>query len=157
MSDNVKEINGKTYAESDDVKRVAEAVIAKRSLNLQNARVRYVEVGPKISKGVAAVCKKASPFAEFFGDCDYTISVSQDLWKLLTEEVKEILVYHELLHIKTKMTRTGDIKYCVRDHNVKDFKNIIDQHGIDWCNTMYDQMLKTLDEKEKLNFDDMKW
>ncbi len=157
MSDNVKEIAGKTYAESEDVKRVAEVVIAKNSLNLQNARIRYVEVGPKISKGVAAVCKKASPYAEFFGDCDFTISVSQDVWKLLTEEVREILILHELQHVNSKITKSGVIKFSVRDHNVKDFKNIIDKHGIDWCTTMYEAMLKTLDEKEKLNFDDMKW
>jgi hypothetical protein len=58
-----KDIAGKTYTESEEVKRIAEAVIAKRNLNLMGARVRYMECSPKIAKTTCAKCSKVGTYA----------------------------------------------------------------------------------------------
>ena len=46
----------------------------------------------------------------------------------MTEKQMEILIYHELLHIKID----EDGNHSVRPHDLEDFRVIIDEYGVDW-------------------------
>ena len=126
-------IKNKTYRLSPDVESYAERVIENKCLHIAPARVKYVATSPNISKNVAARCTRASNFVTFFGECDYVIEVSGDLWDALPGNLREILLYHELLHIScVQNEKTGDWKFNLRDHDIQEFSEIITEYGIDW-------------------------
>ncbi len=155
-----KEIAGKEYVESEDVRDVALGVIKDKVVDLSGITVKYMEVHPKISTLCLARVVKAGPLVKFFGDCDVVLQVSGDYWAALSSTAKEILVYHELLHIGKEMTpKTGKMKLHIVDHNVKDFKCIIDEYGLDWVEEVYDGILNTFDEdkRDKIKPEKIKW
>ena len=98
MSDKLN-VGKKTYEVSSDVETVAKKVVTSKVMELEPAVIKYVKVYPNITKKVAGRCILAHPMIKLFGDCDYVIQVSGDLWDELDEDRKEILMYHELLHV----------------------------------------------------------
>lgn len=62
------------------------------------------------------------------GDCTITIYEENNVG--MTEEQLRILMFHELLHIEV----SEDYKsFKIRQHNVQDFREIIDRFGMDWA------------------------
>ena len=153
-----KEVAGKEYVESEDVKAVADKIIKDKAVDVSGVSIRYIEVHPKISTYVAAKCIKAGPLVKYFGDCDIVVQVSGDYWAALSDRAREILVYHELKHIN-KDNSKAKMKLTINDHNVKDFRCIIDEYGIDWVDEVYDGILNTFDEeqREKVKTEKIKW
>jgi hypothetical protein len=72
-------------------------------------------------------------------------------------DVQELIMWHELLHIEPTMNKKGDIKFQIRDHNVKDFRCIIEAKGIDWVEDIYKGVTSTLGENENVNLESIKW
>lgn len=132
MSDKV-DVGKKTYEVSDELEQLANKVIQLKNMDLSPARIKYVKVYPSISKKIAGRCMSAPPLIKLFGDCDYVIQMSGKLWDQLDDQRKEILMYHELLHVKPiQNQKTGEWKFGVREHDIQDFYVIIKQYGIDW-------------------------
>lgn len=133
-----KQIKNKTYMKSDEVKNVAQSVINKYSnhLVLGNAKIEYIAVYPNVSKTTVARCIRSNNELKYFSDADYIIEVSGDLWDQLTDIVKEILIYHELLHIYVTTNKSGETVYKLADHDVKDFSIIVKTFGVDWFNEL---------------------
>lgn len=128
-----KQIKNKRYEMSESMETVAKHVLETTQLRIYPARVKYVLVYPNINKTTAATCTIASNLVNFFGDTDYIISASGELWDALTPDLREILMYHELLHIMpVQNEKTGEYKFSLRDHDVMEFREIITEHGIDW-------------------------
>jgi len=131
-------INKKTYSHCDDAKQIASNLLNKNklleSLNIDIPKIEYLIVYPNISKFIAGKCIKAGRELKFFSGNDYLIEVSGDLWDSLTDDVKELLILHELMHVHVSYNKKGEVKYTIRDHNVKDFYSIIKEHGVDWLN-----------------------
>lgn len=117
---------------ADDVREIGQKVITQENLKFMNARIGYVKVWPHVSKTVLARCIKTNKELRFFSSHDYIVEVSADVWSKLTEELKYILVYHELLHIDITSGKSGEEKYNLRDHTVKDFHSIIRKYGMNW-------------------------
>ena len=136
MSDKV-DVGKKTYEVSPTVETLSKKVIADKNMELEPAVIKYVKVYPYISKKVAGRCILSYPMIKLFGECDYIIQVSGQLWDELDEERKEILMYHELLHVKpVHNEKNGEWRFTLRDHDIQDFYVIIKQHGIDWFNEL---------------------
>lgn len=130
-------IKNKRYEMSADVGLVAMQVINATMVSIAPARVKYIKVYPNIAKDKAATCTLASNLVNFFGECDYIISVSGELWDALNDKLKFILVYHELLHVMpVQNEKTGDWKFLLRDHDIQEFREIINAYGIDWLNDL---------------------
>ncbi len=129
----VAQIKNKRYELSAEAETLAEQVLAEKELDIRPAIVKYVLVYPMINKTTAASCMVSSNMVKFFGESDYIISLSGDLWDALPEDTKKILLFHELLHIRpVQHPKTGEWKFSIRDHDIMEFKEIIRTYGIDW-------------------------
>ncbi len=131
----------KEFIEDEELVEIANEVIEEFKLdNLNGVKIKYVLVSPNISKTVAGKCIKPNAELKYFGNFDYLIEFSNDLWEGLNEDVKKVLMYHELLHILVVTDEEGNTKYKIVDHNVKDFYCIIEKFGIDWLNKIRSTM-----------------
>lgn len=131
-----KIIGNKEYQIDDTMQKLASDLNTKHSLELHGIKIGYMKVYPHISKTVAGRCTKTSAKTKFFSDFDYIIEMSGELWDSLDDATKEILMYHELLHILVEYDKNGDPKFKLRDHDVKDFQSIISKYGIDWLTNL---------------------
>ena len=135
MSD-VLEFKKKRYEISTELEDLANEVMIDKHMDLDNVRIKYVLVYPGISKKVAGRCTLANPMMKLFGDCDYVIQMSGDLWDQLDEDHQKILMWHELLHVHPVQNKSGEYDFRIRDHDIKDFNVIIKQHGTDWFDNL---------------------
>lgn len=136
MSD-VLEFKKKRYEVSDELETLGKDVQALKHMDLNPAKIKYVKVYPLINKKTAGRCMLANPMMKLFGDCDYVIQMSGDLWDKLDKDRQSILMYHELLHVlPIQNAKSGEWEFKIRDHDVKDFYTIINEHGIDWFNEL---------------------
>jgi len=144
-------IAGKDFVVSDDLKTIAEGLIKNdpilQTYNLDIPRIGYILVYPNITKHVAGRCIKAGRELKFFSECDYVIEMSGETWDVLEEDVKKILTLHELMHIHIFHDKKGQVKFKLRDHDVKDFMYLIKTYGIDWFEKLRTVVSSTYDMK----------
>jgi hypothetical protein len=130
-------IRGKTYTLSPELEVVASQVLEAEELQVYPARIKYMLVYPHISKRVAGRCVLASALVKFFGDADYVIQMSGELWDSLPDEVRRVLMYHELLHVMPVFNeKKGTWDFKLRDHDIQDFLVITEKYGIDWLKNL---------------------
>lgn len=110
-------------------------------LDTANARIEPVIVYPNVSKITVARIIRTSRPLQFFSDRDYIIEISGELWDTLNEEVRKIVILHELCHIYIKEDKEGNPQYRLQDHQVKEFIPIIKQFGIDWFTKLQDSLV----------------
>lgn len=129
----VKKSNNKEFETSDELKTLAEKVISEQKLDVSPANIEYLLVYPNISNTVAGRCIKSGKELKFFSGSDYLIEMSGELWDILDDSVKYILMQHELMHIMPIMNdKTGDWKFELRKHDLEDFSILFKNYGIDW-------------------------
>lgn len=125
--------SGKTFMESKELEKMAEQIIVQRSIHLGPAVVKYLLVYPYISKSIAGKCKSMTNENRFFARCHYTIMVSGDLWDYISKAERELILWHELLHIDPVYDdKKQEWKMRTRDHDFEDFWDIYREKGIDW-------------------------
>jgi hypothetical protein len=154
---------------SPELRELADQVISenKGSVDIGNAKIEYVMVWPYVSKTVWGRCIKCNTELQHFSKADFIIEMSGELWDQLDEERRYILMYHELKHVKSICDpKTGEWKNSIRAHDVEDFADIIEQHGVRWIAdiktiiaSMYDldpETMKALpkDAKDRSRFTD---
>ena len=82
-------------------------------------------------KLVFGECRKVPAWAAPFIPYDFLITVYDVNCMLCTPEQLRILLHHELLHID--MSEKGATPVCrTKGHDVEDFREIIEQYGLDW-------------------------
>ena len=139
-------IKNKHYAHAPDLATLAQRLIERKGLELGPARVAYLLVYPAVTSGTAARCVLANNHVQFFAGVDYIIEVSGDLWESLTEPTREILLHHELLHILPVYNEKKETwAFKLRDHDIKDFMEIVREYGIDWLTTLRNTFLSAYD------------
>ena len=127
----------KQLMESPEIESIAKNVIEKYKLEFGPAEIGYLLVYPNISKQRAAKCIKATREVKHYSGNDYIIEVSGELWDMLDSKTKEMVIYHELLHIDpTFRTKTGDWKMNLRKPDFSDFYTINDKFGNEWYKTV---------------------
>jgi hypothetical protein len=127
----------KLFIEDDDLEKLGNDVIAENRMDVGGATIKYLLVSPHISKTCIARCIKPSNELKHFGNFDYLIEFSEDVYEGMTEEIRKIVMFHELRHIFLKTNKkTGELEFTLADHDVKDFYAIIEKHGIDWFNSL---------------------
>lgn len=148
-------IKSKTYTVSEELQTLCEAIIDERNIEVADARIRYELVYPNISKKVAGKCIPGNPRMRFYGECEYIISMSGELWDSLDENRKYILAYHELLHILVVMNdKTGEWDYKIRKHDIEDFSMLTNEFGTEWFTELkaINSSLYDLDPKQSDDF-----
>lgn len=82
-----------------------------------------------------ATCMRCSKLIRFLTKYDYILMIDDGIWNEISDEkTKEMIVVHELTHIKVKRDKdkevktddVGDIVWDVIDHDIQDFKSILD-------------------------------
>ena len=87
----------------------------------------------KIESGkvVHAQCEKIQDKYKWGLPADFTITVFEPNCMGMTAEQIEILIFHELLHVKIDY-KDGEEKYSIIPHDLEDFRYIIDRYGSHW-------------------------
>ncbi|WP_018126379.1 putative metallopeptidase [Balneola vulgaris] len=127
----------KQLMESPEVESIAKTVIEKNKMEFGPAEIGYFLVYPNISKQRAAKCMKATREVKYYSGNDYLIEISGELWDMLDNETKEMMLYHELLHIDpTFKSKTQEWKMNLRKPDFSDFYTINDKYGNEWYKTV---------------------
>lgn len=127
----------KQLMESPEVEAIAEKVIEKHKMEFGPAEIGYFLVYPNLSKQRAAKCMKASREVKHYSGNDYLIEISGELWDMLDNDTKEMMLYHELLHVDpTFKTKSQEWKMTIRKPDFADFYTINDKYGNEWYKTI---------------------
>lgn len=127
----------KQLMESPEMETIANKVIKEYKLEFGPAEIGYFLVYPHISKQKAAKCIKASREVKYYSGNDYLIEVSGELWDMLDSKTKEMMIYHELLHLDpTFKSKTQEWKMNIRKPDFADFYSINDKFGNEWYKTI---------------------
>lgn len=130
-------LQDKELIESPEILEMAIKVIETHKINLGPAQVGYLLVYPNISKQRAAKCVKASREVKYYSGHDYLIEVSGELWDMLDNDTKKMLLYHELLHIDPVFkAKNQEWKMQLRRPDFSDYYEINDKFGNEWYKTI---------------------
>ena len=94
------------------------------------------EVAKKKSGGtfrVHADCRKVPAYWRTFVPYDFLITIYEPNCAGMDIDQLRILLMHELLHIGVR--EDDPLKTFVRDHDLTDFRCIVDEYGRDWSKT----------------------
>lgn len=126
----------KEFVKDAELESLIHKVIKAEDLDIADAKICGLQVKPSISDSVAGRCIRSGKELKFFSGYDYIIEVSNELWNVIDEQTRYLLVYHELLHIEIKYKKDSSVVYGIRDHDIKDFKVIIKKYGVDWISEL---------------------
>ena len=127
----------KQLMESPEVEAIAKMVIEQHKMEFGPAEIGYFLVYPNISRQKAAKCMKASREVKYYSGNDYLIEISGELWDMLDNQTKEMLLYHELLHVDPDFkSKTQEWKMNLRKPDFSDFYTINDKYGNEWYKTI---------------------
>ena len=127
----------KQLMESPELEQLAKEVIEEHKMEFGPAEIGYLLVYPNISKQRAAKVIKSSLEVKHYSGNDYLIEVSGELWDMLDNETKKMLMYHELLQLDpTFKSKTGEWKMNLRKPDFADFYTINDKYGNEWYKTI---------------------
>jgi predicted metallopeptidase len=127
----------KQLMESPEVEQLAKQVIAEHKLEFGPAEIGYFLVYPNISKQRAAKCMMATREVKYYSGNDYLIEISGELFDMLDEPTKKLMILHELLHLDpTFKSKTQEWKMNLRKPDFSDFYSINDKHGNEWYKTI---------------------
>lgn len=127
----------KQLMESPEVEAIAKRVIERESLEFGPAAIGYFLVYPNLSKLKAAKCLKASREVKYYSGNDYLIEISGDLWDMLDEKTKEMILFHQLLHIDpVYKAKNQEWTMKIRKPDFADYYEINDKYGNEWYKTV---------------------
>ena len=109
-------------------------------LHLQESRAKIIYLSSdyaKTSKGklVFGQCEKVADKYKWGIPADFTITVFEPNVQKFTEDQIRILLHHEILHVGIDKKADGSESYSIVDHDIEDFKLILDKYGTDWSRT----------------------
>ena len=120
-------------------------------INKHNVKFSLHYVYPAISKNTWAHIMKTSPQLKMYSGIDVLIEVSGEVWELLDQEQKNILLEHELMHLYLTENDDGVLSIKLAQHDLQDFKKIISKHGIEWtqrCDLIKSQLAEAALERK---------
>ena len=127
----------KQLMESSELETIAKKIIKNNKLDFGPSEIGYFLIYPNISKQRVAKCMKATREVKYYSGNDYLIEVSGELWDMLDSKTKEMMIYHQLLHLDpTFKSKTQEWKMNVRKPDFADFYAINDKFGNEWYKTI---------------------
>jgi len=80
---------------------------------------------------------KATREVKHYSGNDYLIEVSGELWDMLDDDTRKMLIYHELLHIDPVFkAKNQEWKMKIRQPDFSDYYEINDTFGNEWYKTI---------------------
>lgn len=127
---------------NNDYEEIADELIRDEYslIHLQESRAKIIYLSSdyaKTSKGklVFGQCEKVADKYKWGIPADFTITVFEPNVQKFTEDQIRILLHHELLHVGIDKKADGSESYSIVDHDIEDFKLILDKYGTDWSRT----------------------
>ena len=124
-----------SYKQNEKLKEIADKVISENEnlkiLSNPKCRIAFQysdEKKKSKNKTVFADTEKVKDKLKVFLPYDFLVTFYEPNTANLTDEKLEHLMYHELRHIG--FTEEG--KMFIVPHDIEDFRDVIDQWGIDW-------------------------
>lgn len=127
--------NTEDYSIAEDYAEMANDIIREKRPDILEAgiTVGFLSCSKEKRKGkthlVLGECRKVSGWQEVFCPYDFIIIIYDLNCEGLTDDQMKILIWHELEHID--IDEHGD--HYVAPHDIEDFRDIIDAHGLDWA------------------------
>lgn len=78
-------------------------------------------------------CEKVQNKNKWAINYDFTITIFEPNVFGWSRDMLKILLYHELLHVGIDRKEDGSEEYHVVDHDLEDFKMVIEQYGVNWA------------------------
>lgn len=129
--------SNKQLMESPEVEAIAKRIIERESLEFGPAEIGYFLVYPNLSKYKAAKCVKASREVKYYSGNDYLIEISGDMWDMLDEKTREMVLFHQLMHVEpVYKAKNQEWKMKIRKPDFSDFYEINDKYGNEWYKTV---------------------
>lgn len=105
-------------------------------IDIKNSNVSIIYLSSEHEKKtktsiVYGQCEKVQDKNKWAIPADFTITVFEPNCKEFTPEQIKILLFHELLHINI-VFKDGAEVYSINDHDLNDFKVIVEKYGVDW-------------------------
>jgi len=126
----------KEYETNTELRNLAKKIIEEKNpngLKESPAEFEFLLVYPQISKTTVGKCIKLRDEMQFITGLHYIIEMSGELWDNLSDKVKELVMEHELLHaMPVYNEKKGDWAFKIKNHNVRDFYQLLSEHGLDW-------------------------
>lgn len=120
------------YEPDKELQKLGKAIIKKFPefdfINDYGIRIGYVKTEEVKSgeKTTYADTRKVTDVYQAYLPFDFVITFYGDV-EFLSDKQRKLLMYHELRHIEV-----GTKGYKVRQHEVEDFRNILELYGINW-------------------------
>ena len=61
---------------------------------------------------------------------DFVIELNYDAWRALEPKQQRALIDHELCHCGAAIDDAGETKYYIRKHDLEEFHEIVERHGL---------------------------
>lgn len=130
-------LGNKQLMESPEVEEIAKTVIERENLEFGPAEIGYFLVYPNLSKYKAAKCVKASREVQYYSGNHYLIEVSGDMWDMLDQKTREMVLLHQLMHVDPVFkAKNQEWKMKIRKPDFADFYEINDKYGNEWYKTV---------------------
>lgn len=127
-------------APSKKLAAFAEKVLEDHSEEFRRIRDNDIDIGYMVSSKVKkqkgriifADCKKVPSDWKWCCPHDFLITVYVHNCADMTDEQLDTLIWHELKHVGVE-DGLNDPKLYVVPHDVQDFREILETHGVDWA------------------------
>lgn len=130
-------LSGKQLMEAPEMEELASEVLETHKIEIGPAQIGFLLVYPNISKQRAAKCVKSTREVKHYSGNDYLIEVSGELWDMLDNDTKKMLLYHQLLHIDPVFkAKNQEWKMKIRKPDFADYYEINDKYGNEWYKTI---------------------
>ncbi len=99
-----------------------------------SVRIAYLSSDHEMKSGrkeVLGQCEKVPEKYKWAVRYDFTITLFEPNIERLTEKQLEIVILHELMHVGIENDGNEEL-YFVEQHDIEDFRTIIDRYGLDW-------------------------
>lgn len=109
-------------------------------LDIRNSQATIVYLSSEHKKKsgdklILGQCEKVADKYKWGIPADFTITVFEPNIDGFTDEQIKMLLFHELLHVGIEFNADGSETYSIKQHDLEDFKLIIERFGTDWSKT----------------------
>lgn len=128
--------------QADPLYATMRAIIEAHHLHLLEARIvlAWKHDWQPASDGTITLgkCKKAADLDRLLHDYDFVILLNSLFWDEFTPAQQRAILDHEITHAavtlddqgKPKQTEDGRLVYRVRKHDLEEFREIVERHGL---------------------------
>jgi len=124
---------------NDEYAEIANRLIHERPelayIKNSNVSIAYLGSNSRKKQGnmfVCGQCEKVADKYKWSVPADFTITVFEPNVREFDETQMEALMFHELLHVGIFKREDGKEIYSCNEHDLTDFKIIIDLYGTNW-------------------------